>query len=402
MISPVYGLTLVVAALGAMALAIAMGRRPSWATRWLLIGFGLRIVGSMAYLFVAENTYGGGDYNVYFGDGVAFSEQLLGGPKANLFAGHQWWGTSFVSRLAGIVMVFIGPTRVGTFLVFSVVCYIGSVALWIASCRGLPYLNNKVSLTWLMAFPSLWFWPSALGKDAVVLFGVGLSVLGFVGKNGRVSWMPLVIGIASVFVIRPQVAAVLVLALSFGQVVGSAGERSGTGIVRGVVLAFMAVAVVAMASGALGFELFDVDATADYVESRASATAVDRGAIEEAGSGAPIWMAPITTLFRPFLWEANGVTGLMASIEIYFMWIYILYRHRRFAAFWLRCRNYRLFWMGFSFVALYSVALGLSVGNLGILARQRVHIMPFILLPLAAVEIPVRRLGHYIGHRKLI
>ena len=386
--SPVLGLAFVVVVLCAVAGWIAV-RYPRRVGRWVLVGLALRLAGSLAFLYGISALYGGGDYELYFREGTAYAAELLGG-EATLFAtGATWWGTAFVSRLAGLLFALIGPTLPGSFLVFSAIGFVGTLVFWTAACRAFPAMDARASLIWLMVFPSLWFWPSSLGKDSIVLLGLGLTVLGFVGTRGRTGWATLLAGLLCVFVIRPQMVAILVLSLVAGQVLSTLRGGTRGGIARVGLLVGAAAGALVLASGALGIDLSDVEAVTDYVEARAAGTSYGNSAISTGEN--PLWLAPITTLFRPLLWEADGPAALVAAAETTFLWAAVWFRRRRVVAFLRVYRRSPLMWMGVVFVAVYAIAVGLSVANLGTLVRQRIHLLPFLLLPVAGLRSEGRR-----------
>ncbi|WP_412062443.1 hypothetical protein [Rubrivirga sp. IMCC45206] len=354
--------------------------------RLLLVGLLLRLVGGLAYLYLIGNLYGGGDYLLYIGQGGELSTSQGAGGVArvwdlNSWVGGRWWGVSFVSHIVGLLFALVGPTTVGGFMAFSMVSYVGIVSLALAFHRTYPTIPLESYLVWIVLFPSLWFWPAALGKDAIVLCGVGLATLGFVGRAGHPRWLMMILGTGLVFGIRPQVAAVLVVCLAAGQWGGAGGTWDLKRLVQSALLIGAGVGAVYLASGQLGFSLFSTDEVEVYFASKSAA--VNKGGSALGMDTVSPWMAPVNVLFRPFVWEANGSTVLISAIEILSVWILAWARRRQIAAFIRLHRKTRLFWFGIAFVALYSVALGLSLTNMGIVARQRVHILPFLFLAFA-------------------
>lgn len=389
--SSVLGLCLVVVGIVLLAMWIGRGNRPLRQTRLLLLGLGTSVVGSLGYLLLVGGYYGGGDYLLYYRAGLEYSALLTGGEWEEALLqfvgeGGQWWGTAFTIHLSGLLFALIGPTQAGAFLVFGLLGYAGVLCIWVAARRSFPDFNANRYLRWLVLYPSLWFWAGALGKDAVVLFGVGLATVGLAGRDGRTRWVTLGLGLAAVFVIRPQVAATLGFALVAGHWLATVNHFSLVRGVQGVALLAAGVGVVTMASGALGFELFDSQAVTEYVDSRSSVSQRGGSAIEGLEGGVSLWLAPVNTLFRPFPWEANGITGLLASIEMLVLWVVAWRRRGEVVSFVRAYRHTPLLWMSLVFVLLYATALGMAIGNFGILARQRVHILPFLLLLIAGAR----------------
>ena len=391
------GLFLLVATVCALALvigALPMRRR----TKALLqVGLALRVLGGLAYLYVIGAVYGVGDYLAYFSQGVELARGATLSEAGSLFdltiwTGGRWWGTGFVERLTGVVVLLIGPTLPGAFILFSLVSYVGIVAMGLAFHRAYPLIPVERYFVWIALFPSLWFWPAALGKDALVLCGVGLATLGFVGKRGHPRWLLLAFGVALVFAIRPQVAATLILALALGQWLGAGLRWTPMRMLQGALFVAVGVGVISMSSGALGVELFNPDEVETYLGGKAED--LNRGGSALGGETVNPWLAPINVLFRPFFWEARGITTLLAATEVLVLWGLAWYRRREIKAFVRGHRKSRLFWTGVVFILAYATALGMSLTNVGIIARQRVHILPFIFMAFAGASAPARSGRH--------
>jgi hypothetical protein len=351
----------------------------------LAVGLVLRVVGGLGYLYIINAYYGRGDFTTYYERGLEIADAMGHGDYSPLldsydWVGGRWWGTQFCISLTGVILGLFGPTLAGAFVIYALIGYVGIVAFGLAFQRAFPAVPVERYFVWIALFPSLWFWPAALGKDAVVLCGVGLATLGFVGRRGQFGWLSLASGVLLVFCVRPQVAATLVFALAAGFWLGTSGRWSPGRILQGVLILIGGGGVIVLSSGALGVELHDVEEVENYLDRRSEVSA--RGGSSLEGSSAP-WLAPINTLFRPFPWEAQGIMALLGSAEVASLWILAWLRRKRIRAFVRAYRGSRLFWTALVFVAVYSTALGMSIGNMGIIARQRVHILPFLLMFIA-------------------
>jgi len=179
-------LILLLAGMGFAGAVLATRLRWRHPERVLLIfGLALRVIGAMLYLSVMGDYYGGGDYVAYFRDGSQFASSAAGLQAAldpDYWLAGRWWGTRFVSRVTGVLFMVFGTSLPLAFLAFSLIGYGGIVALWLAFRRAFPNEASERYLAWIVLFPSLWFWPAALGKDALVLCGIGIATLGFVGR----------------------------------------------------------------------------------------------------------------------------------------------------------------------------------------------------------------------------
>lgn len=379
------GFLLVLAGVAACAFLISRSRLTVSVRRLLVAGLAIRLVGSLAYLHGIGAAYGGGDYLLYYREGLQLADTAFTGGAysiwdPDIWIRDSWWGTSFVTRVTALLLVIIGPTLSGAFIVYALLSYVGILGVAFAFYRAYPAIPLERYLLLVALFPSLWFWPAAVGKDALVLCGVGLATLGFVGRRARPQWALMAVGVGLVFCIRPQVAATLVFSLGAAQWLGAGLHWTLGNIVRGALFVGVGVWVLSLAAGALNVELFNSDEVEDYLASRSEVSAIGGSAMEVAEEGVSPWLATVTTLFRPFLWEARGLTAFLAALEMVVFWGIAWSRRRHINAFIRTQRRTRLFWFAAVFVVVYATALGMSISNLGIIARQRVHILPFLFL----------------------
>jgi hypothetical protein len=205
----------------------ARRHRQPFPTRLIIIAIALRILGSFVRYEILYRAYDGvGDSVEYYRRGVSFADRLWGGDLSVLgfsqwFGVEHWWGTDFVGNISGLVISVIGPTMRGEFLVFSMLGFIG---LYLAA-RGVLDLAPKPFVVryaaWIWLWPSLWFWTSGVGKEALIVFATGLLFFGYVGRGGRILWAYYLTGALSAFVVRPHYAAFLVLVTGLTQWLGS-------------------------------------------------------------------------------------------------------------------------------------------------------------------------------------
>jgi len=382
---------LILAAVG----AVFLKRRPipPSAKRMFVIGLWLRVAGALFYLFVIGAMYGGGDYFMYYDRGIGFAEALWKGDYDSflgIFELTNWWGTAFTIWLTGWVLAFLGPSLSGAFIVFALAGFVGVLSLGHAFARAFPAADWRRYFAFIMLFPSLWFWPTPVGKDAIVLCGVGVATLGFVGRVNRIQWTLTALGVFLVFVIRPQVAATLVFAIMAGQWLGALRRWNAKSFFQALLLLATGSAVIMMSGDQLGFDMLDTQEVEFYLVGKGAISAIGGSAIQAADTASP-WLAPINTLFRPFPWEASGATAMLAAAEVIVLWGMVWYRRRSIAGFVRAYKGNRVFWMAVVFIAVYSTALGIAIGNIGIIARQRVHILPFLFMFMAGMPKTKRR-----------
>lgn len=86
-------------------------------------------------------------------------------------------------------------------------------------------------------------------------------------------------------------------------------------------------------------------------------------------------------MFRPFPWEANNMPAVIASAEGFVLLLLFLVVCRRASLFrfLINARFTPLIIFAISFFLMFSVAFSISLSNFGLLARQRVMVLPLVL-----------------------
>jgi hypothetical protein len=101
----------------------------------------------------------------------------------------------------------------------------------------------------------------------------------------------------------------------------------------------------------------------------------------------PLDMVPAfaTVFFRPFLYEASNVQALLSSAECAFLLLLACASWKRLRSIprLIRSTPYVAFSIGYVLVFVYAFA---SFSNFGLLARQRVQALPFLLVLFALPE----------------
>ena len=348
----------------------------------LFAGLALRLLGSIPRLLAAA------DAELYQREG----ERLAASFRQLDFAaptGRAIPGTGSLRYLAGLVNVATGSSYVTTYLVFVALAFVGQVLFLLGVRRVLTSKQFRLATLLVMLWPSMAYWPSSIGKEAAVVFGLGLFTLGGarlyereyrgVGVAG--------LGLAAVAMVRPHVALILLIALVVGLFAWRVGQRSRL-VLHVAALSLVAAGAMWLtdASASLvGLEQFaaieDVSAALDFAQARTSQDQARFAAVRVDSFLSYPWAA-VTVLVRPFPWEAPNALALLSSIEgatlalLATMALPGLIGER--AKFLTRGLLLNAAVFSAVFVFLFS-----ALGNFGILTRQRVQVIPFVLLFIA-------------------
>jgi hypothetical protein len=354
---------------------------PFRATRDLVIlALALRIVGALARHYVLVEVYDGvGDAAGYYEEGLEIAERVQN-LDLGFFAEEQsgFVTTQRITILSGFVLAFIGPTLRGEFVVFSFMSFWALVFFVRAHHSANRGVDGRSYVMLVLLWPSLWFWPCSVGKEAVVLLGAGLATWGYVGRNERIRWLPAALGIGIIFAIRPHVATVFVASAVFAEWVGRRGWTFGR-VLQALVIAAILLFVGIRSAQELGLGAMDLEGAREFMAQRSQLT--EKGG-SNIGAGATgllaVPMAFINILMRPFVFEAHNAQALLSGLEMMFFWALVFVRRKRIVAALRGWRHNRMLRFALPMSALYILMIGLTFSNLGIIARQRVLVLPFL------------------------
>lgn len=357
----------------------------------LLLGVLLRVVGSTLRLEVIDQAYGGfSDAKGYFNWGLIYSSNIADLDFGFIFSppgpNERWWGTQFVRCVSGFGVLFTGSNIRAAFLLFSLFAFAGLVLCVAAFGRVFSQDDQLRYGRWVLLWPSLWFWPSSIGKEALMLFAIGLLVFGYVGGGTSRNWLVLGIGLTLAAAIRPHVAALLAVAVTFSEFFQPGSLLNARRITGAAVAALVGVYTVVSSLSQLGIEEIDIEGIQEEIEFRSDNTVKGGSAIAQVGGPLAVPMAFTNVLIRPFPWEARGLS-IFSSLEVLTFWIVVLGRRRHWPSVLSKWRVNAFLRVGLPFALGLTFLYGITFANLGIIARQRVAVFPFLFTLLALTRL---------------
>ena len=102
------------------------------------------------------------------------------------------------------------------------------------------------------------------------------------------------------------------------------------------------------------------------------------------GSSLPVRIAESPFLmFRPFPWEIHNALAFVSAVEA-LGWMILCWIRRR--EIWWTLRHWRDPYVGFllTYTIVFSITFGASLSNFGLLARQRIMMMPVVFMLMCA------------------
>jgi hypothetical protein len=366
--------------------------------RLMAWGLVFKLAASFARFLMAFVLYDTADAIGYVGAGTKLSALFRQG-IFTLEPGVSVIGTYFMKIVTGVVFTFIGPTKLGGFVVFSWLAFWGLYLFYRAFRIGVPNGDHRRYALLVFFLPSLLFWPSSIGKDAWMILMLGLSAYGvahILTRNVR-GYPLLCLGLLGVTMVRPHMSALVCCGMTLSSLVRRSPEqRTRFGplprVIGIVVLVAVSVVVITQAERFFGVEGQEGAQGVNAVLATTQKNSTQGGSeyeVTPVRSPVQLPWATVTILFRPFPFEAHNVQSLIASIEGLALMGVAALSWPRFVMLPSQLRRNPYLTFAAVYSLLFVVAFS-NIGNFGILTRQRAQLFPFALVFFALPVTKVR------------
>lgn len=389
----------------------------------------LKFVGCIALGFIYQFYYGGGDtFNYYYHATLihtAFDHSFATGWKLLLdnggsrdpalfpyVAGMFWHEANsaefLVSRIAALFGLICFNSYVVISLFFTVISFSGVWAMYIAFAKIRPHVYKQ--LAWTMFYiPSLFFWGSGLLKDSLCLGALGW--LFYALYRGAIQRQALlkcsIIGVIAAYALLSIKVYILLcfmpaaLLWVFNETNSQIKNKTVRLLAKPLFIAVgAAIGLFAALNITKGDAKYDVDKigerskiTSDYIYQQSvqqEGSAYHLGELDGTIGGmvklAP--MAIVTSLFRPFPWEARNPVMVLSAIEAFFFLIFTLRIFYRVGVFKTLSviSNTPILSLCFIFSLIFAASVGVSTSNFGTLVRYKIPLIPFYLSALYILD----------------
>jgi hypothetical protein len=358
-------------------------------------------IGAAARYWVANGVYGGAaDATGYSAAGTDLAPffRTLAIPDLGKLS-----GTRFIEVLTGVVYAITGPTQLGGFMVYAWLSFIGCYFFYRAFRMAYPEGDHRRYGLLVFFFPSMIFWPSAIGKEGWMIMVLGVSAFGvanLVARRARgLIWLGL--GLWGTSAVRPHLSLAILcgLAVSVPLILSGRRAEAATGLLDRRVARFALVGLLVLASVLLfaraesffGIENLDVSTAEEQINLAGANTQEGGSAFTPSNASSPtgFLMATITVVLRPFPFEVASSQGAISGAEglalaaLMYISLPRLFRLPR--------ELLRSPYIAFSVVFASAFVFAFStIANFGILARERTQLLPVMFVLLA---IPARDRG---------
>jgi len=337
-------------------------------TRLRVVAFGLAYLlhVGMSLFYYQLVSASGGDAWLYYGD-----------PFELTWADFQP-GTQFVVLFTQEIKNVFEGTYLDYFLLFQAFGFFRLVCLMRVFEEIFESLNlEQPFYVYLLLFiPGLHYWSAAIGKDSLFFFATALSLWASLRLKQRL--IPLGFALLLMLLIRPHVAVITMAAVAVTVV----ADRSTSGPLRlflfGVAAAGTAFAVATVWS-TFQIDLTRADSISDHLAGREALVQTEAAGRSVVDTIYPLRL--LSLLFRPFFFDANGLIGIVVSLENAALVPVIG------AIIWKRRMTWSLLksvpFARYAFVSAVGILLMLSLGyyNVGLGIRQKATmILPGILV----------------------
>ncbi|MDQ2877776.1 MAG: hypothetical protein M3R41_01690 [Pseudomonadota bacterium] len=325
------------------------------------------------YLYVQDNS---ADTALYYFDPYHFAG-MRGGT-----------GTWFTINLVQTMKTWFNGSYLDYFLIFQSIGFWGLVL--IARTIEEVAIELRVeqpTIVYLCLFlPGLYFWTSAIGKDAPLFFASCLALWSAVQIQRR--YVGFGFAVALMFPFRPHISLIALIAL-----VGALAFDRRTHIAMRAALAVLVVVAIGIVAAtlrsAMQVDVSSLSSVADFLATQNQVNAADGSSLADL----PFYVKVFSQLFRPLFVDASGLLGLVASFENLFVILMVgtLVRQWRLVA--ELTRKVAFFRYAMLFTTVMTFFLSAIFYNVGLGLRQKTMMMPtlIILYVVAVLVMQARR-----------
>lgn len=387
------GLVIVATAIGILGVfmipRLALLEPGDFLLKVLICGLVLKMGAAMVRLWVAFGLYEGvADASAYHGWGIAISQHIWRLEFDQVIPLVQP-GTSFINFFTGLTYSLIGPTLYGGYLIYALLAFLGSYCFYAAFGVAFPQGNKRLYAVLVFLFPSILYWSNGIGKDALIFLCIGLATLGGAQlcRDRLRGLAPLVLGLLGVLLVRPHIAAILVVALALAMVFRGAGQkhiRPATFIAGLFAIGGLMWFLLPRAMVFLGVKELSAEDVSSFFQLQQTLTATGGATFQGLDITRPVTFLTATTavIFRPFPWEAHNLQALIQSLEGILVIGLILWRLKGFG----RAVVSSISDSYLRYILIYCMAFIVTfsvIGNFAILARERTMLLPLFFVLLA-------------------
>jgi hypothetical protein len=299
---------------------------------------------------------------------------------------NQPWssvGTIFVIHITQILKQYLSATYLDCFMIFQAIGFWGILILM----RTFEEIHMRVGTNesmisgYLLCLPTLHYWTSYIGKDAILLFAISLCTWSALNLSKRI--LQFCFAVLVMTLCRAHIALIVVVSLAL-----AAAAYRGLSLGRRLVVMMPAVGALAVLAGIvrsyLGVNIADAGSVANFLEERTAIPIAAQGSTNL--NGDPFILRLISLLVRPMFFDARNLLGIVASLEncvLVFVIGYCFVHYRQLLELYRKVLFIRF---ALILTAVLTILLATVNYNVGLGLRQRTMIIP----PLLSIFVAIR------------
>ena len=289
-------------------------------------------------------------------------------------------GTSFIDSITFILSDVLQLSYLSTFWIFGLIGFFWLPILYISIYENIVKSKRILQILHCFLFlPGLNYYTSHIGKDGIMALGITCFMLSLNHITKRKKWF--FVGLFFMFMIRPHICAVAILALVIALLIHRVYFKSRfiilltiSAIVLGPILMFKIFEYINIGVNSFSemiylFEVFQKFQQKWQLVNLRGGSAVDI-------TSYPFIFKLFTFLYRPLFLDASNKLMLIYSFEnLAYLVMTILLFHRYVIGF-IRKKKSLFFTFNFFFFLMSTTFFSLVITNLGLASRMRIMILP--------------------------
>ncbi len=372
---------------------VRVARRDPFLRRVLPVALMFKLAALAGFLYVAVDVYHfTADAFHYYNEGMRVAEEFtVGGHWTWL---QPFWSHNFVISLTAGMYVLTGPSMIVGCVVYAMVSFWGQYLTYRVVRTAFPEGNHELAGLLLFFLPSIAFWTAAIGKDALIFTGISIAVYGFVRAQRALTpaaFLTMAAGLSIAALVRPHVAGMLGLALLVSFLLG--GSLKGAAGLAGKLFSAPLLLAGTYFLYARAQEFLRLE---DFSQSQRVISQIGRNSASggSAMSSATsllngVLNAPFL-LLRPFPWEVHNLPAAIAGAEALMLLGLFVWQRRALGAQVRQLRSNSTVLLILLFAIEFSVTFAAAIRNFGLLTRERVMLLPLVLMLFCAAPSPGR------------
>ena len=372
---------------------LAVTQGDQWLRRCMVLGLGAKLASASLYMLLGARLYGWSiDVYGYMNEGSKWANQVRTLGEAPMLL--PVWGTNFITMLTGSLELLFGRSFATLAVLFSIAAYWGQYFFYRSFTAAFPNADRKFAAALIFLVPSLVYWTSMVGKDALLCLGTGLATYGFVLVSSRLNVAGLAILCSGLLIdglARSHIATVVAVAATLAMLLGRNIRGAFGAAIRLLVLPLVlaSTAYVGLHASA-EWEITDLHQGVARQEQALRENAYGGSAFSQSGS-LPVRMALAPALlFRPFPWEIRNWQAGLSAIEGAWLFALCWQRRRSLVNLVANMRQSPLVVYSTIFIFIFTFGIAPGISNFGLLVRQRVMMLPFVFILFALARVPGR------------